>query len=92
MLWRPGRPQKRPGVIEPCIPTLASRPPVGLQWIHEIKRDGYRMIAPKRDGPVRLRTRNGFDWTERHKIFPLCVLHNRMTELASFSRLTCCSR
>jgi hypothetical protein len=32
--------KKRPGLIEPCIPTLASRPPVGPQWVHEIKRDG----------------------------------------------------
>jgi bifunctional non-homologous end joining protein LigD len=65
-LWPTGRPQKRPGIIEPCIPTLASKPPVGLQWIHEIKRDGYRMIARKREGRVRLFTRNGFDWTERY--------------------------
>jgi hypothetical protein len=49
-----GRPAKRPGIIEPCIPTLASKPPVGRQWIHEIKHDGCRLIARKRDGRVRL--------------------------------------
>jgi bifunctional non-homologous end joining protein LigD len=66
MLWRTQRPAKRPGTIEPCIPTQVSKPPVGPHWIHEIKHDGYRLIARKRDGRVRLFTRRGFDWTERY--------------------------
>jgi ATP-dependent DNA ligase len=61
MLWRTGRPQRRPGIIEPCIPTLASKPSAGPQWIHEIKHDGR----------VRLFTRNGFDWTERYRRYRL---------------------
>jgi hypothetical protein len=48
MEWLTGRPAKRPGSIEPCIPTRASKPPVGPQWIHEIKHDGYRLISRKR--------------------------------------------
>jgi bifunctional non-homologous end joining protein LigD len=66
MDWRTKPPVKRPGTIEPCIPTRATKPPVGPQWIHEIKHDGYRLIARKRDGRVRLFTRNGFDWTDRY--------------------------
>jgi ATP-dependent DNA ligase len=66
MEWRTKPPAKRPGNIEPCIPTRAAKPPVGPQWIHEIKHDGYRLIARKRDGRVRLFTRNGFDWTDRY--------------------------
>jgi bifunctional non-homologous end joining protein LigD len=66
MEWRTKPPVKRPGLIEPCIPTRATKPSVGPQWIHEIKHDGYRLIARKRDGRVRLFTRNGFDWTERY--------------------------
>jgi ATP-dependent DNA ligase len=60
MEWRTSRPAKRPGIIEPCIPTRVSKPPVGPQWIHEIEHDGYRLIARKRDGRVRLFTRRGF--------------------------------
>jgi hypothetical protein len=26
-----------PGFIEPCIPTLAAKPPFGPGWVHEIK-------------------------------------------------------
>jgi bifunctional non-homologous end joining protein LigD len=67
MFWRtPAAKRQPPGFIEPCIPTRASKPPVGPRWIHEIKHDGYRLIARKRDGRVRLFTRNGFDWTERY--------------------------
>jgi hypothetical protein len=66
MLWRTGRPPKRLGIIVPCIPTRASKPPVGPRGIHEIKHDGYRLIARKRDGRVRLFTRRGYDWTQRY--------------------------
>ena len=43
--------------IEPCLPSLADRPPSGTNWIHEIKHDGYRLmarrdsVAPTIDGP-----------------------------------------
>src|SRR5258708_26839259 len=73
MLWRTQRPAKRPGLIEPCIPTKATKPPVGPQWIHEIKHDGYRMIARKRDGRARLFTRRGFDWTNRYPLIRKAV-------------------
>jgi ATP-dependent DNA ligase len=54
------------GFIDPCIPTLAAKPPAGPGWAHEIKRDGYRLIV-RRDGPVvRLFTRRGYDWTHRY--------------------------
>jgi bifunctional non-homologous end joining protein LigD len=66
MLWRTKPPAKRPGTIEPCIPTRAAKPPVGPQWVHEIKHDGYRLIARKQSDRVRLLTRRGFDWTERY--------------------------
>jgi bifunctional non-homologous end joining protein LigD len=53
------------GFIVPAQPVLASRPPSGPAWVHEIKHDGYRMIV-RRDGPtVRLYSRNAYDWTAR---------------------------
>jgi ATP-dependent DNA ligase len=30
------------GFIEPRIPTRADKPPVGPDWVHEIKHDGHR--------------------------------------------------
>jgi len=56
------------GFIDPCIPTLATKPPVGPQWIHEIKHDGYRLIARRHAGRARLFTQRGYDWAERYPL------------------------
>jgi bifunctional non-homologous end joining protein LigD len=56
--------------IEPCLPSSADRPPSGSNWIHEIKHDGYRLMARRDPVGIRLITRRGNDWTSR---FPLIV-------------------
>ena len=49
---------------------LASKPPSGVDWVHEIKHDAYRIIV-RRDRPsVRLYSRNAFDWTMRLSAIP----------------------
>jgi len=54
------------GFVPLCIPTRASKPPAGPDWVHEIKHDGYRLIV-RRDGEaVRLFTRRGHDWSDRY--------------------------
>jgi bifunctional non-homologous end joining protein LigD len=67
MLWRV---RTFPDFVEPCLPRQVERPPVGPDWLHEIKHDGFRLIARRGAERVRLFTRNGHDWTER---FPLIV-------------------
>lgn len=52
--------------FEPCIPTSADRPPSGPGWVHEIKHDGYRLIARRDGAGVRLITRNGHDFSGRY--------------------------
>jgi bifunctional non-homologous end joining protein LigD len=47
------------------LATLVDTPPEGMEWLHEIKLDGYRLLGFVSDGASRLRTRNGKDWTER---------------------------
>ena len=56
--------------FEPCLPRLAKAPPTGPDWIHEIKHDGFRIIARRQGGDVRLVSRNGKDLTYR---FPAVV-------------------
>jgi bifunctional non-homologous end joining protein LigD len=59
-----------PGFVPPCLPTKALRPPTGALWLHEIKHDGFRIIARKDGDRVRLFSRSGNDLTYR---FPLIV-------------------
>ena len=47
------------------LATLVDRPPVGDEWVHEIKFDGYRLLAYVENGSVRLVTRNDNDWTRK---------------------------
>jgi ATP-dependent DNA ligase len=58
------------GFIAPCLPTSAPQPPSGALWLHEIKHDGFRVIARKAGERVRLYSRPGNDLTYR---FPLIV-------------------
>jgi bifunctional non-homologous end joining protein LigD len=56
--------------IPPALPSAAERHPLGGEWIHEIKHDGYRMMVRRDASGVRLLTRNGYDWSAR---FPTIV-------------------
>ena len=54
----------------PCLPTRAKQAPTGEGWLHEIKHDGFRIIAVRRDRRVFLFTKQGYDWSKR---YPLMV-------------------
>ena len=58
------------GFVAPCLPTSARQPPSGEEWLHEIKHDGFRIIARKVGTRVKLFSRPGNDLTAR---FPLIV-------------------
>src|SRR5579863_2330141 len=61
------------GAIEPCLPSPAKRPPAGPGWIHEIKHDGFRLIARRDSAGVRLITRKGNDFTSRFPSIAMAV-------------------
>jgi hypothetical protein len=52
--------------VPPCIPTRAPKSPVGADWVHEIRHDGYRLQVRREGDVVRLFTRNGYDWSARY--------------------------
>lgn len=54
-----------PRRLSPQLCTLVDTVPTGDDWLHEIKIDGYRLLAWKQGGSVRLLTRTGKDWTDR---------------------------
>jgi bifunctional non-homologous end joining protein LigD len=69
MLWRTPSPRSRrlppAGFILPCQPLLVGRPPAGLGWLHEVKHDGYRILARKEGSRVTLWSRYGTNFTDR---------------------------
>lgn len=54
----------------PQLCKLRALAPAGDDWLHEIKWDGYRLLADLVQGEVRLRSRNGQDW---NAMFPEVV-------------------
>ena len=66
------KPQRRPhtaivtpNFIAPQLCKSVSRPPVGTEWVHEVKLDGYRMQLRNENGTGIMRTRKGLDWTAK---------------------------
>jgi len=56
-----------PDFVPPQLATRVASPPDGVDWVHEIKLDGYRILARLASGRVKLLTRRGLDW---HARFP----------------------
>src|SRR3954467_5884721 len=52
--------------IEPMLLLRTDSLPSGEQWLYELKLDGYRAIAFKRNGEVSLRSRNDNDFNTRY--------------------------
>ena len=64
--------RRRVGAIEFLSALPAKRPPTGPDWIHEIKHDGFRLLARRDDG-VRLLSRIGNDLSRRFPFTALAV-------------------
>ncbi len=60
--WRRNQPA---GFIRPCEPTLTDSPPAGTDWLHEVKHDGFRILARKQGEQVKIWSRRGADFTYR---------------------------
>src|SRR6516162_9955284 len=62
-----------PERIAPQLTQLVETAPKGDQWLHEIKYDGYRMMARLERGAVKLLTRTGLDWTHKYPAIAIAV-------------------
>ncbi len=57
--------------IEPMLSNSVAKPPVGDQYLYEVKWDGIRALISIQDGQIRIRSRNQNDITKQ---FPeLCI-------------------
>src|SRR3954463_4360245 len=76
------------GFIEPCLPSTADRPPSGR--IHEIKHDGYRLMARRDSVGIRLITRRGNDWSDRFPLVVETVNHLKVRSCLIDGEVGCC--
>ena len=53
------------GFIQPCQPTLVANPPAGPGWLHEVKHDGFRILARKQGERVEVWSRRGAMFRDR---------------------------
>jgi hypothetical protein len=56
----------KPGFVEPMLLVRSEKLPEGAEWQYELKLDGYRALAIKSSGKVRLRSRNDNDFNSRY--------------------------
>jgi ATP-dependent DNA ligase len=80
----------RASFIEPCLPSSAPKPPAGPNWIHEIKHDGYRLMARRDPVGIRLITRNGHDWAARYPLVVEAVNHLKVRSCLIDGEVVCC--
>ena len=82
-----------PAVIEPCLPSPGEQPPTGPDWVHEIKHDGYRLMA-RRDAlsvGIRLLTRDGHDWASRYPLIVQAVRRLKVRSCLIDGEAVCCN-
>jgi bifunctional non-homologous end joining protein LigD len=51
--------------FSPELAKLVRHAPPGNGWLHEVKWDGYRIVATVVEGKARLWSRNGIEWTDK---------------------------
>jgi bifunctional non-homologous end joining protein LigD len=78
------------GFIEPCLPSPADKPASGANWIHEIKHDGYRLMARRDPVGIRLLTRRGNDWANRFPLVVEAVNHLKVRSCLIDGEVVCC--
>jgi bifunctional non-homologous end joining protein LigD len=78
------------GFVEPCLPSPAECPPSGPNWLHEIKHDGYRLMARRDPAGIRLLTRNGHDWASRFPLIVQAVNYLRVKSCLIDGEAVCC--
>jgi bifunctional non-homologous end joining protein LigD len=63
-----------------CLPTRSASVPIGPDWLHEIKYDGYRLRLERDGDRVRLITRGGYNWTDRYPWIVEAARKNRVKQ------------
>jgi hypothetical protein len=80
----------RASFIEPCLPSPTEKPPSSSDRIHEIKHNGYQLMARRDPVGFRLLTRNGYDWALRYPLIIEAVNHLKVRSCLIDGEVVCC--
>ena len=78
------------GFVPPCLPTKAPQPPSGDAWLHEIKHDGFRVVARKDGARIKLYSRPGNDLTDRFRLIVESLARLRSRSCIIDGEAVCC--
>jgi bifunctional non-homologous end joining protein LigD len=73
----------------PCLPTSVMKAPSGERWVHEIKHDGFRIIARRVDRNVRLFTKHAADYSRRYPLVVEAINRLRVTSIVLDGEAVC---
>src|ERR1043165_9086910 len=73
----------------PCLPTKVPKPPTGELWIHEIKYDGFRLMALRNAEGIQLKTRQGADYTGRYSLIVSALDRLRVNSICLDGEVMC---
>jgi hypothetical protein len=66
------------------------QPPSGSNWIHEIKHDGYRLMARRDPVGIRLLIKRGTDWSARFFLVAEAVNNLKVRSCLIDGEVVCC--
>jgi hypothetical protein len=73
----------------PCLPTRVMKAPTGERWVHEIKHDGFRIVAGRIGRDVRLFTKQGGDYTARYPLVVEAIARLRVSSMVLDGEAVC---
>jgi bifunctional non-homologous end joining protein LigD len=76
--------------LNPACRLLPTNRRPGSNWIHEIKHDGYRLMARRHSVGIRLVTRRGNDWSDRFPLVVQAVNHLKVRSCLIDGEVVCC--
>src|SRR4051794_31732841 len=74
---------------QPCLPTRATKAPSGERWLFEPKLDGFRIIARRMNGVVRLQTKQGYDYSKRYPRIVEALLRLKVSSVVLDGEAAC---
>ena len=81
----------RTAFIEPSAPVPRPEPPIGPEWLHEVKHDGFRAQLHLRDSKATVYGKNGGDLTRRFRAIAAAVARLPVASAIIDAELVACN-